>query len=78
MKKYILPPLPFYQQVLPPFRPETGMDPAVLPVYSAETPQAPPFLPYRNISRFPRYPSYNQLRHVLLPQNVLLNKRSDS
>ncbi|WP_079508671.1 hypothetical protein [Mesobacillus jeotgali] len=78
MKKFILPALPFYQQVLPPFRAETGMDPALLPVYAAETPQAPPYMLYRNISRYPRYPSYNQMRHVLLPQNIILNKRSDT
>lgn len=74
MDNYILPKLPFYQQITPPFRPETGMPPELLPVYAAQTPQAPPFLPYRRISTFPNYPSYNQMRHVLLPDNLLLHK----
>ena len=75
MKKEIYRDIAFQQAMVPPFRPETGMPPTMIPVYSAETPSVPPYLPYRKVSIYPRYSSYQQLKNAYLPQNLVFSRR---
>ncbi|WP_093856325.1 hypothetical protein [Tenuibacillus multivorans] len=63
--------------MVPPFRPETGMSPTKIPVYSTETPSVPPYLPYRKVSVYPRYLSYKQLKNAYLPQNLAFYRRDE-
>jgi hypothetical protein len=75
MARNVLRPLALYQLLTPPFRVETGLPPSLLPIYGAETPEAPPSLPYRKLSNLPSYPSYKQIQQTVLPQNLLFNQR---
>ena len=53
------------QLLVPPFRKETGVSKEELPIYSTVNPIIPPFLPYRSVSRFPKYPSLQQQVEIL-------------
>jgi len=44
------------QLLVPPYRRETGISNDQIPVYSKMNPIVPPFLPYRGISRYPKFP----------------------
>ncbi|AGT30787.1 hypothetical protein M493_02265 [Geobacillus genomosp. 3] len=65
-----LPPLAFWQLITPPFRAETNVPAAWLPVYAATTPVPPPFLPYRSVSYTPSYPTYQQLRTIITADHL--------
>lgn len=57
--------LAYKQLLFPPFRKETGVPNKELPIYAAMNPVIPPFLPYRNVSRFPKYPSTQQQIQII-------------
>ncbi|WP_251551428.1 hypothetical protein [Neobacillus muris] len=57
--------LPYKQLLVPPFRKETGVPKEELPVFSAMNPIVPPFLPYRGVRKYPKYPSFQQQLDLL-------------
>lgn len=75
MRSVIYSDMTFQQSMTPPFRPETGMPESMIPVYSAQTPSVPPYMPYRKMSAYPRYSSYKQLKNTYLPQNIIIARR---
>ncbi|MFO1444508.1 hypothetical protein KDN24_15130 [Bacillus sp. Bva_UNVM-123] len=58
------------QLLVPPFRRETGVSKDQIPVYSTINPIVPPFLPYRCVCKYPRFPSAQEQIEIIKNNNL--------